>query len=40
MIEIKLIVSHDFDTCSFSEYSGCYTSEVSVVNINDNNRKM
>ena len=39
MIEIKLIVSQDFDTCSFSEYSGCYASEVSVVNINDNNRK-
>lgn len=40
MIEIKLIVSQDFDTCSFSEYSGCYSSEVCVVNINDNNRKM
>ena len=39
MIEIKLIVSQNFDTSSFSEHSGCYTREVSVVNISENNIK-
>ena len=39
MVGIKLIVSQNADTSSFNEHSRFYTSEISVVDINDNNRK-
>ena len=39
MVGIKLIVSQNADTSSFNERSRFYTSEISVVDVNDNNRK-
>ena len=39
MVGIKLIVSQNADTSSFNEHSRFYTSEISVVDMNDNNRK-
>ena len=39
MIGIKLIVSQNANISSFSEHSRFYLSEISVVDINDNNKK-